>query len=153
MDEKECMMIMRESTVYAFGPFRLDPQRRQLMEHGQPVLLTPKVLKTLCVLVAHAGQVIGKEELMKEIWPDVTVDEGNLKVKISLLRKILGEGYIETVPGRGYRFRDDIRFLEDVTEPDDDFDGRTTARFTSTEPDRRWRRRLRGGGRLPASDR
>jgi len=80
-----------------------------LMRDGEPVPLTPKALETLLVLVENSGHVLHKDELMKKLWPDTFVEEANLAVNISSLRKTLGEKpnggqYIETVPRRGYRF-------------------------------------------------
>ena len=100
--------------VYEFGPFRLDPVERMLMGKGQVVALTPKGFDLLLALVRNAGRVVDKEELMREIWPDTFVEENNLTVNISALRKVLGEGasdqrYIQTVPRRGYRFAASVR--------------------------------------------
>ena len=100
--------------VYEFGPFRLDPEERMLMDKGQAVALTPKGFDLLLALVRNAGHVVGKEELMREIWPDTFVEENNLTVNISALRKLLGEAasdqrYIQTVPRRGYRFAASVR--------------------------------------------
>jgi DNA-binding winged helix-turn-helix (wHTH) protein/predicted ATPase len=100
--------------VYEFGPFRLDPEERLLMDKGQAVALTPKGFDVLLALVRNAGHVVGKEALMREIWPDTFVEENNLTVNISALRKLLGEGasdqrYIQTVPRRGYRFAASVR--------------------------------------------
>src|SRR5258706_16429284 len=94
---------------YEFGDFRLDPRERRLLNKGEPVPLPPKVYDTLLVLVENGGHTIEKDELMKAVWPDIFVEEANLTVNISALRKALGEGvpdrrYIETVPRRGYRF-------------------------------------------------
>src|SRR5262249_21541177 len=94
---------------YAFGPFRLDSRERVLLRGGQPVPLNPKVVETLLLLVENAGHLVGKDELMKRVWPDAFVEEGNLTKNIFFLRKALGRGdegreYIETVPRRGYRF-------------------------------------------------
>src|SRR5260221_10572180 len=80
-----------------------------LLNQGKPVLLTPKALEILHALVQSGGRLITKEELMRQVWPDSFVEEANLTVNISNLRKTLGEGpegsqYIETVPKRGYRF-------------------------------------------------
>ena len=95
--------------LYAFGEFRLDSVERALFHGSELVSLTPKAVETLSVLVRHAGYVVSKEELIQEVWPDTFVEEGNLKVNISALRRALGEGgnghgFIETVPRRGYRF-------------------------------------------------
>jgi len=102
-------MIRQISHIYEFGPFRLIPKERQLLRDNQSVQLTPKSFDLLVVLVENSGHLIEKGELMKRIWPDSFVEEANLSVKISALRRALGEGpndrqYVETVPRRGYRF-------------------------------------------------
>jgi serine/threonine protein kinase/DNA-binding winged helix-turn-helix (wHTH) protein len=94
---------------YAFGPFRLDSEERVLRRDSQPIALTPKAVETLLVLVQNAGRLVEKDELMKKVWPDAFVEEGNLAKNIFTLRKVLGEyrdhrEYIETTPKRGYRF-------------------------------------------------
>src|ERR1700686_4196203 len=94
---------------YAFGPFRLDSEKRVLVRDGVPVPMAPKVAETLLVLVESAGHLVDKDELMQRVWPDAFVEEGNLNKNIFVLRKLLGEWnggreYIETVPKRGYRF-------------------------------------------------
>jgi Tol biopolymer transport system component/DNA-binding winged helix-turn-helix (wHTH) protein len=97
---------------YAFGNFRVDSVERVLMRHGEQVPLTPKVFDLLLLLVENNGRVIEKEKLMREIWPDTFVEEGNLTQNISVLRKILsrdGPQYIQTVPRRGYRFVGHVR--------------------------------------------
>ena len=90
--------------VYEFGPFRLDAAERLLLRSGEAIALSPKVFDTLVVLVDHAGHIVEKRELIGRLWPDTFVDEGNLTRNIPLLRKALGEAYIETVPKLGYRF-------------------------------------------------
>ena len=94
---------------YEFGPFRLIPDERQLLRDGEPVALTPKGLDLLVVLVENAGHLIEKGELLNRVWPDSFVEEGNLTVKMSELRRALGRTadgahYVETVPRSGYRF-------------------------------------------------
>jgi DNA-binding winged helix-turn-helix (wHTH) protein len=94
---------------YAFGPFRLDTEERVLRRDSQPIALTPKAVETLLVLLQNAGRLVEKDELMKKVWADAFVEEGNLAKNIFTLRKVLGEyragqEYIETVPKRGYRF-------------------------------------------------
>src|SRR5919112_2535803 len=94
---------------YEFGPFQLDPSAPLLLREGRPVALTLKALETLVVLVERGGRVVSREELIEAVWPDVEVEENNLSVNVSTLRKALGERddgekYIETVPRRGYRF-------------------------------------------------
>ncbi len=99
----------KASVVYEFGPFRLDPGERRLVREGQPIPLRAKIFETLCALVESHGHLVHKDELIRRVWPDAVVEEGNLTHNISALRKALGEPatgqkYIETVPGRGYRF-------------------------------------------------
>jgi DNA-binding winged helix-turn-helix (wHTH) protein/TolB-like protein/Flp pilus assembly protein TadD len=99
---------------YAFGPFLLDTRERRLLRDGKVVPLTLKAFDLLLVLVENQGHLLQKEELLRRVWPDAIVEENNLTVTISALRKALGEGptdreYIETVPRRGYRFVADFR--------------------------------------------
>ena len=103
-----------QQSVYEFGPFRIDSTKRVLMRDGEPVQLTSKGLDTLLVLVAHRGEVVTKDDLMKTLWPDTVVEENNLTQQISMLRKALGERvgehrYLVTIPGRGYSFVAEVR--------------------------------------------
>jgi predicted ATPase/DNA-binding winged helix-turn-helix (wHTH) protein len=90
----------------SFGPFRLLPDRRLLLEGDRPVRLGSRALDILIALVEHPGEVVGKDQLMARVWQGTFVEEGNLKFQISALRRTLGEGdrYLATVPGRGYSF-------------------------------------------------
>jgi DNA-binding winged helix-turn-helix (wHTH) protein len=95
--------------LYAFGPFRFDPEERVLLHEGRLVPLSPKLMETLFFLVQNAGHLVDKDELIRRVWADAFVEEGNLNKNISVLRKTLGQWdggreYIETVPKRGYRF-------------------------------------------------
>jgi predicted ATPase/DNA-binding winged helix-turn-helix (wHTH) protein len=95
--------------TFAFGPFRLFPVRRTLLEDDKPVRLGSRALDLLVELVTHAGQIISKEELIARVWPEVFVDEGSLRVHISALRRALGDDraqhrYILNIPNRGYSF-------------------------------------------------
>jgi Tol biopolymer transport system component/DNA-binding winged helix-turn-helix (wHTH) protein len=108
------------SSLYEFGPFRLEPDEERLLREGAPVSLTPKVFDTLVTLVRRAGTLVDKDALMREVWPDAHVEDANITVNISTLRKALGDGvdgqrYIETVPKRGYRFVSPVRVLEAPT--------------------------------------
>ena len=92
-----------------FGPFRLDAAKRVLWRGGEVVPLPPKALDLLIALAEQRGDVVTKDELMKRVWPDTFVEEANLSVNVSALRKALGDRaderpYIETVSRRGYRF-------------------------------------------------
>ena len=102
-------MGQQDNHSYKFGRFRLKTAERVLLREGELVPLTPKVFDILVTLVEHGGQVVAKDDLMKRVWPNTFVEEGNLTQNISLLRKALGETpggvqFIETVPRRGYRF-------------------------------------------------
>jgi DNA-binding winged helix-turn-helix (wHTH) protein len=95
--------------LYEFGPFILDTKERCLMRGGDLVHLPPKAFDTLLVLIHNSGHLVEKGELIKKVWPDSFVEEGNLAFNISIIRKGLGDNsanpqYIETVPKRGYRF-------------------------------------------------
>lgn len=103
-----------------FGPFRVDLTDRLLLRGEETVPLAPKAFDTLLALIENQGRVVSKDELMKLLWPDTFVEEGNLTQNVSLVRKALGEGdseprYIETIPKRGYRFCGDV--TERVEEP------------------------------------
>jgi len=94
---------------YEFGPFRLDISERQLQRNGKEVSLTPKTLDLLLALVQNRGRVVTKSALIGLVWPDTFIEESNLAVQISVLRKILrehedGVEYIKTSPKRGYCF-------------------------------------------------
>jgi len=107
--------------VYEFGPFRMDPDNKDLLREGQPIAVTPKAFETLLVLVRRSREVVTKEELLKAIWPDSFVEEANLNQNIFMLRKALGDTveerrYIVTIPGRGYRFAAPVRIVSEERE-------------------------------------
>jgi DNA-binding winged helix-turn-helix (wHTH) protein/tetratricopeptide (TPR) repeat protein len=106
----------RVKHLYEFGPFRVDPEKELLLRGDEAVPLTPKTFQVLLVLVRHSGQLVTKDDLMKMVWPDTFVEEANLSRNIFLLRKALGETaqdhqHIVTVPGRGYRFAEDVQLV------------------------------------------
>jgi Tol biopolymer transport system component/DNA-binding winged helix-turn-helix (wHTH) protein len=107
---------------YTFGPYVLDPGRGILLRKGERVALTPRTLTLLEVLVARAGEVLGKDEVLRQVWGGAIVEENNLARQISSLRKALGEtpgrhDYIVTVPGIGYRFVAPVARLEAPEPP------------------------------------
>jgi Tol biopolymer transport system component/DNA-binding winged helix-turn-helix (wHTH) protein len=109
---------------YSFGAYRLDTRRRLLWREDVIVSLTPKTLEVLSVLVEHHGRVIGKDELLRCVWPNAVVEENNLARHISTLRKALQQrrgqhDFISTIPGRGYMF------VAAVSEVEDDDRART----------------------------
>lgn len=102
--------------LYEFSEFRLDPGQRILIRNGEPVTLTPKVFDTLVFLVQNSGRVLEKDELMKALWPESFVEEGNLSQNIFVLRKTLGDengsAFIKTIPRRGYKFVAPVKLLD-----------------------------------------
>jgi TolB-like protein/DNA-binding winged helix-turn-helix (wHTH) protein/Flp pilus assembly protein TadD len=103
-----------EMHIYEFGPFRVDSRRRLLLREGNQVRLPAKAFEILLVLLEGKGRLVEKDELMRRVWPDSVVEENNLTVNISALRRSLTESpgehrYVVTVPGRGYQFVADVR--------------------------------------------
>jgi DNA-binding winged helix-turn-helix (wHTH) protein/TolB-like protein/Flp pilus assembly protein TadD len=101
--------VEKPQKIYEFGNFRLDISERLLLRDGTPVVVTPKVFDLLGLLVENHGHLMEKDRLIKSLWPDSFVEEANLNVNVSTLRRVLGESptasqFIETVPRRGYRF-------------------------------------------------
>jgi predicted ATPase/DNA-binding winged helix-turn-helix (wHTH) protein len=94
---------------FSFGPFRLLPAQQLLLEDGKPVRLGGRAREILVALVERAGEVVGKEALIAQVWPNAVVEEATLRVHMTALRKALGDGhgerrYIISVTGRGYSF-------------------------------------------------
>ncbi len=116
-------MSQSENRFYEFGPFRIDLQSRVLLRNSEIVPLTPKAFDTLLALVERRGELVERRELIKMVWPDSHVVEGNLNSNIFTLRKALGDGkgdgerYIVTVPRRGYRFAAEVREVSEVKFP------------------------------------
>ena len=109
------MMTRPGKRFYSFDVFRVDLVERLLFREDREIPLTPKVFDTLIVLLENSSHVLTKQELMQQVWPDSFVEENNLAQNISILRKALGEQYIQTVPKRGYRFVGDVKLQEDET--------------------------------------
>jgi predicted ATPase/DNA-binding winged helix-turn-helix (wHTH) protein len=100
---------MLHRDVVSFGPFRLLVGERLLEREGLPIALGGRAMDILIALIERAGEVVGRRELIARVWPAVTVDDGNLRVQMAMLRKALEDGksgarYITNVPGRGYSF-------------------------------------------------
>lgn len=115
-------MENNEQHVYELGPFRIDAHDRLLLREGRPIPLTAKAFDTLLVLVRRGGHLVEKAEMMKAVWGDCFVEDGNLAVTVSMLRKALGdEGeerrYIQTVAKRGYRLVEAVHELPKTDEP------------------------------------
>ena len=106
-------MTNGDNTLREFGRFRLDPKTRVLWFGDEPVNLPLKEIEVLSVLTESAGRVVTKDEILDRVWEGSFVEESNLTRHIYLLRKMLkdygvGDGLIQTVPRRGYRFTGEI---------------------------------------------
>ena len=120
--------------MYEFDKFRFDPANHLLLSEDDSVPLTPKAFDVLLVLVQNGKRLTTKEELIAKVWPDSFVEEANLTVNISALRKALGETsngkqYIETVPKKGYRF---VAPVKEVSEKEE---GKADIRETPSAKD------------------
>jgi Tol biopolymer transport system component/DNA-binding winged helix-turn-helix (wHTH) protein len=111
-------MSSDKNHIYRFGDYQLDAAQRVLKRDGEILPLPLKPIEVLLVLVEQHGSVVSKEELMKRVWPDSFVEEANLARHIYMLRRTLGEKiegdrskshYIQTIPGRGYRFACEVK--------------------------------------------
>jgi predicted ATPase/DNA-binding winged helix-turn-helix (wHTH) protein len=93
----------------AFGPFVLIPAQQLLLKMDEPVQIGARAFEILACLIERGGEIVSKEDMITRVWPNVFVQEGNLKVHVATLRQVLGDGqdgnrYIVNTPGRGYRF-------------------------------------------------
>lgn len=95
--------------TYEFGDFTLDPEQKRLLREGRNVPLQPKVFDMLTAFVEKQGRLISREEIMRAVWAETFVEETNVRFCIHALRKALGDGYVETIPKRGYRFVAEVR--------------------------------------------
>src|SRR5258706_10286261 len=102
---------------HRFGRFELQPVERRLLTNGQPVALGARAFDVLVVLVERAGELVAKNDLLTLVWPGLVVEENNLQVQVSALRKILGPETIATIPGLGYRFTVALMSAQSQTFP------------------------------------
>jgi DNA-binding winged helix-turn-helix (wHTH) protein/Tol biopolymer transport system component len=107
----------KDAVIYQFGPFRFDTRQGVLLRDGKSIKIAPKTLQLLRLLIENNGQVVDKGTIMKEVWPDSFVEEANLTVHISNIRKMFngstGEaGVIETFPKVGYRYTGNVSIVE-----------------------------------------
>ena len=122
---------------YEFGPFMLDLNKRVLTREGEMIPLAPKATELLIILVLNASELIEKDDLLKEVWPNTFVEEANLTQNIFTLRKVLGDEradpkYIETVARRGYRFIAPVRTMR--VDENDAGDLELTEATASSQP-------------------
>jgi DNA-binding winged helix-turn-helix (wHTH) protein/tetratricopeptide (TPR) repeat protein len=106
-------MLVRDDVIYEFGPIRIDPRKRTMERNGQAVPCPPRAFDVLLLLVQRRGELVPKGELLAAIWPDTHVEESNLPMMISVIRRAIGDDgrkqqYIQTVSKCGYRFIVDV---------------------------------------------
>lgn len=94
---------------YTVGECEVRPEERRVLAKGQPAVIGARAFDLLMCLIEHRDRVVTKDELMKLVWPGLVVEENNLTVHVSALRKLLGAQAVATVPGRGYRFTMQVR--------------------------------------------
>lgn len=116
--EPENKLIEETRQVYEFDEFRLDVAKRQLLREGEVVPLYSKAFDLLLLLVESDGRDLSKDEILDSVWPGQELEESNLTVNISAVRRALGEKaaqprFLVTIPGRGYRFVGNVREIDD----------------------------------------
>lgn len=153
------MKTLVKSTIF-FDEFSVDPSHRVLQKNGETIYLNPKTLDLLLALIERSGEIVSKDELLDAVWSGQFVEEGNLTVNISLLRKALGDTkrnkrYIVTVSGTGYKFIADL--FEDNEEQQDNDEKYLSKHLTQEEQvgenNYKFRQIILGGGgnRLPVA--
>ncbi len=115
------MDIAAEHKVYEFDDFRIDVAHLMLYHRGAEIPMVPKAVETLLALIERRGKIVSKDELLEAVWRDTVVEESNLFLYLSLLRKTLGthqdgSPYVETLRRRGYRFNGEVHLVEEAVE-------------------------------------
>ena len=111
------MALDAPDSEYRFGRFAVQPAERRLLADDHSIAVGPRAFDLLVALIDRAGHLVTKEELIHRVWPNLVIEENNLQVQVSALRKILGPDTIATVPGRGYRFTVALESAESQTFP------------------------------------
>ncbi len=128
-------MLQTRRVKYKFGEFHLDAGEGVLRKSGKIIPLPPKAIQALELLVRNDGRVVSRSEMIERLWPEAFVEESNLTVTISMLRRALGDhedgrSFIETIAKRGYRFLPQVK--DDPPTPSDNvnFSGMGIVRLT-----------------------
>src|SRR6266581_1155970 len=111
-------MAVQTRLIYEFDDFQLEPDERKLLRRGEVIPLHGKAFELLLALIRNRGKLLTKDALFELVWPDQIVEESNLTVNMSAIRRALGERasnprYITTISGRGYRFTGDVHQFAD----------------------------------------
>jgi DNA-binding winged helix-turn-helix (wHTH) protein/TolB-like protein/Flp pilus assembly protein TadD len=131
-------MSQQDTDHIAFAEFELDLVHRKLYRDGQPVALYGKTLDLLSFFIDNNGEIVSKDQILEKVWPDQFVEESNLSVQVSALRKALGEKaddprFLITIPGKGYKFVADVHAPDDGAA-DDPVEGEAAGRADEPEP-------------------
>ena len=159
------MDIAAEHKVYGFDDFRIDVAHLMLYHGGNEIPLAPKAVETLLALIERRGKIVSKDELLEAVWPDTVVEESNLFLYLSLLRKTLGthrdgRPYVETLRRRGYRFNGEVHLVEEAVQDKnygltvDEFEQRRAN--IQSQPARvhvvkNWKRNSTGSGKISSA--
>jgi len=135
-------MLFKPGEVFQFAEFTLDPSQRCLLRDGQAVALPTKAFDMLQFMVENPGRLLTRDAILKAVWPDTVVEEGNLSQNISLVRKALGESaneqrFVITVIGSGYQFIAPVKKRLLSSEPVEDFPRQDRVRNSATAGDAR----------------
>jgi DNA-binding winged helix-turn-helix (wHTH) protein len=103
---------MSKPVIYEFGPYRLNLSQGRLFHEGRELFVRPRIWNLLSILVQRHGQIVAKQELRAAVWGRRFLDENNLNVSMSEMRKLLQWDCIETIPRRGYRFSAPVRIVD-----------------------------------------
>lgn len=128
---------------HRFGSFEVLPAQRQVLVNGEPAALGARAFDLLLVLIEHRERMLSKDELLTLVWPGMVVEENNLTVQISALRKLLGADAITTIAGRGYRFTASVI-------PAAQREKLATQHTVASEPTAKAQSVSTGSGRVPA---
>ncbi len=109
---------MSANESFFFDRFELRPLVRVLLAAGQPIALGARAFDVLLALLQRAGHTLSKHELLETVWPGTIVEESNVQKQICALRDVLGDGFIATIPRRGYRFITAVRGERAAAQPD-----------------------------------
>src|SRR5215510_11638560 len=116
-------MDRQQKKAFSFAEFRVEPSTRRLTKGGEHLALNAKAFDVLLYLIENAGRVVSKDELLSTVWEGHFVEEANLAVQISSLRRVLGDRtndprFIATIPGKGYEFIGEMDGPEEIVITD-----------------------------------
>ncbi len=133
--DEQCRDRARSDRPIAFGAFLAAPGSRTLFLKGMPVEIGSRAFDLLIVLLRARGEIVEKEEIVRQVWPTTTVDESNLRFQMACLRKALGpeRGRIKTIAGRGYMFAAD----GDASSGTPAWQGRSAIVIIDADPEKR----------------